>query len=146
MPEWLNSAREYIGLFLAVIAALGVIWQPIRKVLAKSKETMLEMREALKEQEEINNNQKRCIKESQDDREKIHTLLRGLTTMSQTQAQIEITKIAQRCLARGKITAREKATLKPLWEAYSKDNGWNHIRSGDVDAALHLPLLEEKDV
>ena len=143
---WLTLAVTALGVISTVSGMVSMLLSKYKKTLQKSTDKLAEVSRLLKEQQDINAAQAEAVEASIQDRGEIKETLDRIAVAQQTQMQIEISKISDRALSRGKITCQEKAQLAPLWEAY-KGNGWNHIEKGRVISALELPLAyvsEEK--
>lgn len=143
---WPDSVQGWLTLIASALGLLGTLTATVHSLLKKYKSTLIEATKKLgetdkllEEQRAVNEAQAEAIELSIKDRGEIRDMVEHLTVAQQTQMQIEISKISDRVLSRGKITSREKAMLGPLWEAY-QGNGWNHIERGRVIAALELPL------
>lgn len=136
---WITLAVTALGVISTVSGMVSMLLSKYKKTLQKSTDKLEEVSRLLKEQQDINQAQAEAVELSLKDRGEIKETLDRIAVAQQTQMQIEISKISDRALSRGKITCREKAQLGPLWEAY-KSNGWNHIERGRVVSALELPL------
>lgn len=134
---WPTTAQGWLTLAATALGLIGTISAMVHSLLKKYKTTLEEATHLLIDQKE-------AIEESVSDRGEIRKQLNHLVTAQQTQMRLEIDKIAERALTRGCITSREWSQLKPLWDAYD-GNGWNHIQRGQVEAALKLPVENERN-
>lgn len=114
----LGQLAEHFGILITISGGLGLIWQPIKKVLARYDDTLQKLDKQLthharllEEQERINSEQDECAGE-------LAQALKPLNHGVQQILRFRLQRECERINRKGSITGKEYEDLYRLHDAY----------------------------